>query len=66
MEMRALYYIALPTGRSGNVNEIDYEADVKANENCLNQNFSLIADKLYELDTLLNALLEASSGRDTE
>ena len=47
MEMRALYYIALPTGRSGNMNEIDYEADVKANENCLNQNFTLIADKLY-------------------
>ena len=66
MEMRALYYIALPTGRSGKMNEIDYEADVKANENCLNQNFTLIADKLYELETLLNALIEASSGTAAE
>ncbi|MGN0787403.1 MAG: hypothetical protein ACI4OB_08420 [Christensenellales bacterium] len=66
MEMRALYYIALPTERSGNMNEIDYEADVKANENCLNQNFTLIADKLYELETLLNALIEASSGTAAE
>ena len=57
MEMRALYYIALPTGRSGNVNEIDYEADVKANENCLNQNFKLLADELRELRTLLEAAI---------
>ena len=48
------------------MNEIDYEADVKANENCLNQNFTLIADKLYELETLLNALIEASSGTAAE
>ena len=57
MEMRALYYIALPTGRSGNMNEIDYEADVKANENCLNQNFKLLADELRSLRALLEATI---------
>ena len=66
MEMRALYYVALPSGREEGIDRLDYEADVKANENCLNQNFTLIADKLYELETLLNALIEASSGTAAE
>ncbi len=63
MEMRALYYISLPTGRDSAIAEQDYEADVKANENCLNQNFKLIADKLYELELLLEAL---RAGMDKE
>lgn len=56
MEMRALYYISLPTGKDKSIDSLDYESDVKANENCLNQNFKLIADKLYELELALEAL----------
>ena len=57
MEMRALYYVALPSGREEDIGRLDYEADVKANENCLNQNFKLIADELRELRTLLEAAI---------
>ena len=55
MEMRALYYVALPSGREEGIDRLDYEADVKANENCLNQNFKLRADELRERRTLLEA-----------
>lgn len=63
MEMRALYYIALPTGKDRNVDSVDYESDIKANENCLNQNFRLIADKLYELEIALDAIRSNSQSK---
>ena len=38
--MRALYYIALPAGGERDANRQAYTERVKANENCLNQNFT--------------------------
>lgn len=63
MEMRALYYISLPIGKDRNIDSLDYESDVKANENCLNQNFKLIADKLYELEIALDAIKSNSQSK---
>ena len=57
MEMRALYYVALPSGREEGIDRLDYAADVKANENCLNQNFKLLADELRSLRALLEATI---------
>lgn len=53
MDMRALYYVALP---SGDDKEELYRETVKANENNLNQNFTLIAQKLEELEQRLSLL----------
>lgn len=63
MEMRALYYISLPVGKDKNIDSLDYESDVKANENCLNQNFKLIADKLYELEIVLDSIKSNSQSK---
>ena len=63
MEMRALYYISLPIGKDRNIDSLDYESDVKANENYLNQNFKLIADKLYELEIALDAIKSNSQSK---
>lgn len=63
MEMRALYYISLPVGKDKNIDSLDYESDVKANENCLNQNFRLIADKLYELEIALDSIKSNSQSK---
>ena len=38
LDMRALYYVALPTERSEADDVQRHEEDIKANENCLNQN----------------------------
>ena len=38
LDMRALYYVALPTERSEADDVQRHEDDIKANENCLNQN----------------------------
>ena len=43
LDMRALYYIALPAGRERDANRQAYTERVKANENCLNQNFTIAA-----------------------
>lgn len=61
MDMRALYYIVLPEERGENEDLLHFENDIKSNENKLNQNFGLIAGKIYEFEARL-ALLEASSG----
>jgi hypothetical protein len=52
MDMRALYTIAL----SAEKNSPTAEDDMKANENCLNRNFSIIAQKIEELEERLTAL----------
>ncbi|MCH5278574.1 MAG: hypothetical protein J1E60_02165 [Christensenellaceae bacterium] len=69
MDMRALYYIALPLEREKTEDARNHEADIKANENCLNQNFALIAEKIYEFETrllLLEAALAELKKDDTE
>ena len=53
MDMRALYYVALPSGQD---EQELYQDTVKANENNLNQNFTLIAQKLEEIETRLSML----------
>lgn len=55
-DMRALYYIVLGTSAPAPARE--EEEAVKANENCLNQNFTILAQKLSELEERLS-LLEA-------
>lgn len=45
LDMRALYYVALPTERSEADDVQRHEEDIKANENCLNQNFYALAQK---------------------
>lgn len=54
--MRALYYIALATGQSEQDTQL-YEENVKANENCLNQNFMILTQKVSELEARL-AMIE--------
>lgn len=49
LDMRALYYVALPTERSEADDVQRHEEDIKANENCLNQNFSALAQKYMSL-----------------
>ncbi len=53
MDMRALYYVSLPTG---DALEDMYQETVKANENNLNQNFTLIAQKIEEMEQRLSGL----------
>lgn len=62
MDMRALYYIYLPSERGKNEDAQKHDEDVKANENCLNQNFTLLAGKVYEFESRM-ALLEAALER---
>ncbi len=56
MDMRALYYIYLPSERAKNEDAQKHDEDVKANENCLNQNFSLLAGKVYEFEARINMI----------
>lgn len=62
MDMRALYYIYLPSERNKNEDAQKHDEDVKANENCLNQNFSLLAGKVYEFESRI-ASIEAALER---
>ena len=62
MDMRALYPVNLPTERDGEEDKKSHEDWIKKNESCLNINFSLIAEKLAELEIRL-ALLEAQENR---
>lgn len=59
LDMRALYYIALPTGAEREANRQAYTERVKANENCLNQNFTILSQKIAELEARL-AVLETN------
>lgn len=62
MDMRALYYVILPSARLENEDQQSRDEDIKANENCLNQNFALLADKIYEFEARL-ASIEAALSR---
>ena len=56
LDMRALYYIALPAGRERDANRQAYTERGKANENCLNQNFTILSQKIAELEARLAAI----------
>lgn len=58
MEMRSLYAVRLPTERQDQDDPKQHEDWIKKNENCLNQNFSLLAEKIYEFEMRL-AVLES-------
>ena len=60
MDMRALYYIVLPSERGEHEDIRQHEEDIKSNENKLNQNFAITADKIYEFEMRL-ARLEAAA-----
>ncbi len=59
MEMRSLYPINLPTERDEGDDRKSHEDWIKKNESCLNMNFGLISDKLYELELRI-AVLETA------
>ncbi|MBQ9833311.1 MAG: hypothetical protein IJO48_06230 [Clostridia bacterium] len=53
LDMRALYYIQLNT----NAGMVDSDADdIKASENCLNQNFTILTQAIAELSERISAL----------
>jgi ferritin-like protein len=56
LDMRALYYIVLQNVANGSLDAQREEENAKANENCLNQNFTILAQKLEELDERLTLL----------
>ena len=70
LDMRALYYVALPTERSEADDVQRHEDDIKANENCLNQNFSALAQKTASLEAgtaWLGAAAASNAGKtDTD
>ena len=59
MEMRALYNVSLPLERDDSEDRKTHEDVIKKNESCLNLNFGMISDKLYELELRL-ALIETA------
>ena len=59
LDMRALYYVALPTERSEADDVQRHEEDIKANENCLNQNFSALEARI----ALLEAAAASNAGK---
>ena len=56
LDMRALYYIALPLGGEQEANRQAYTERVKENENCLNQNFTILSQTIAELSARLSTL----------
>jgi len=60
LDMRALYDIALAALAAPNADQADYEK-ARAIENCLNQNFTLIAQKISNLEERLSAAEDAIS-----
>ncbi|MBR3381629.1 MAG: hypothetical protein IKG85_01125 [Clostridia bacterium] len=65
MEMRSLYSISLPTERAEGDDRKTHEDRIKKNESCLNMNFGIISDKLYEMElrmAVLEAALESRGG----
>ena len=61
MEMRSLYPVYLPVENTDEHDVKQYNDWVKKNENCLNRNFTLLTDKLFELETRLAAVENSSS-----
>ncbi|MBO4385306.1 MAG: hypothetical protein J5854_07835 [Clostridia bacterium] len=59
MDMRALYPISLPTERLEGEDKRTHYDVIKKNESCLNMNFSLLAEKIYELEIRLKLLESA-------
>ena len=59
MEMRSLYPISLPVELAEGEDRKDHEDWIKKNESCLNMNFGLLAEKIYEFEARL-AILESS------
>lgn len=55
LEMRALYYVLFPIQVEGEDRQ-RYLDNMKANENNLNQNFTILAQKLQELEARLSIL----------
>ena len=55
LDMRALYYIQLTVPATIEAKNIS-EDDIKANENCLNQNFSILSQAIEELSQRVKAL----------
>lgn len=55
LDMRALYYIQLTVPATIEAKNIS-EDDIKANENCLNQNFSILNQAIEELSQRVKAL----------
>lgn len=55
LDMRALYYIQLTVPSTIEAKNIS-EDDIKANENCLNQNFSILNQAIEELSQRVKAL----------
>lgn len=53
LDMRALYYVALPEAGQ---DEARYREDIKSNENAMNQNFTILVQKIEELEARLSAL----------
>ncbi len=60
LSMRALYYISLFGGANASEDARLYEETVKANENCLNQNFTILAQKLAEMEERLSSVESGS------
>lgn len=58
MDMRSLYPVSLPSERDESEDKKTHEDRIKKNESCLNMNFSMLAEKIYEFELRL-ALLEA-------
>ena len=59
MDMRSLYPVSLPTERREDADEKQFNDWIKKNENCLNQNFYLLAQKIYEFEERLARLENA-------
>lgn len=59
MEMRSLYPVGLAEERESSADLKTYNDLIKKNESCLNMNFSILADKIYEFELRL-AVLEAA------
>lgn len=59
MDMRALYYIMLPIEEQKADRRTFFET-AKANENCLNQNFTILTQKLEELESRLSGVESGS------
>lgn len=56
MDMRSLYTVYLPSERSEAEDSKTYDDRIKKNESCLNMNFALLAEKIYEFEARLAAL----------
>jgi hypothetical protein len=56
MDMRSLYTVYLASERSDAEDPKTYDDRIKKNESCLNMNFALLAEKIYEFEARLAAL----------